>query len=80
MHEDEWRVMLRSYHEDYLPFDCITRIYFGINNDFSDTYNEKSVWYNKKNYMDKKYTLYDSMVSQIKNQITLLNYTKQHLI
>jgi hypothetical protein len=49
-----------------LPFDCITGIYFGINNDFSDTSNEKSTWCNIKSFTDKKYTYYDNLISLIR--------------
>ena len=65
-HENEFRIIIRDCREDYLPFDCITGIYFGINNDLSDSLNERSVWWRAEDFEKKTFHQYDRLISFVK--------------
>lgn len=73
-HEKEWRIILRGFVQEYLPFDCVTGIYFGIKNDFSDTPNIVKAWPQKEDYLEKHYSNYlkiISLVNSSNNKIAL---------
>lgn len=66
MHEQEWRIIVSDSDKEYLPFDCVSGIYFGERFDFSDDSYIKPIWHKPSTYNNKKYSLYQSLINEVK--------------
>lgn len=66
-HEQEWRIAVRDYENDFLPFDCLSAIYLGVNFNFNDIDQRKNDWFNFENIAQYKYSEYIELIDALKS-------------
>lgn len=66
-HEKEWRIAVRDYKDEYLPFDCLSAIYLGVNFNFNDIDQERNAWLNYKNISQYNYSKYIKLIDALKS-------------
>lgn len=79
-HEMEWRIIKakQDIKDNYFPFNCVSGIYFGERYDFSNNPNIKTEWLCPNTFSEKEYSMYISLIDEIKkqnNEITLYKAT-----
>ncbi len=75
-HEGEWRIILRNYNKEYLPFDCVTGVYIGVKNDLTDEPNKTYKWLQNKQFCEKKYNYFSELIALVKESTHAISLYK----